>query len=240
MTRKTLPVALIQETNHGDADANLAVIEDRVAEAAASGAKLVLLQELHNGKYFCQHESVDEFDLAEKIPGPSTERLGQLAKRHGVVPVSYTHLDVYKRQRDALQTVVEEQANDDAKHAKQPRLHQIGEVRHAGEAPQTAVQTHPPEHHRLQSQHDGKLGPVERRHDAIGDDAVTEPMQHAPYDGNHEQVMGNDEQAWQRRTPACSQIQPHPLLRSTMSMAAGLRTDLHIITKAVYLALIHI
>ena len=88
MTRKTLPVALIQETNHGDADANLAVIEDRVAEAAASGAKLVLLQELHNGKYFCQHESVDEFDLAEKIPGPSTERLGQLANRHGVVLVS--------------------------------------------------------------------------------------------------------------------------------------------------------
>ena len=88
MTRKTLPVALIQETNHGDADANLAVIEARVAEAAKSGAKLVLLQELHNGKYFCQQESVDEFDLAEKIPGPSTERLGKLAKQHGVVLVS--------------------------------------------------------------------------------------------------------------------------------------------------------
>ncbi len=88
MTRKTLPVALIQETNHGDADANLAVIESRVADAAKSGAKLVLLQELHNGKYFCQQESVDEFDLAEKIPGPSTERLGQLAKQHGLVLVS--------------------------------------------------------------------------------------------------------------------------------------------------------
>nr|CCP38712.1 N-carbamoylputrescine amidase [Xanthomonas translucens pv. translucens DSM 18974] len=87
MSRNTLSVALIQERNHGDAAANLAVIESRVAEAAAQGAQLVLLQELHNGAYFCQHESVDEFDLAEPIPGPSTERLGALAKRHGVVLV---------------------------------------------------------------------------------------------------------------------------------------------------------
>lgn len=87
MTRKTLSVALVQERNHGDAEANLSVIENRVAEAARQGARLVLLQELHNGAYFCQHESVDEFDLAEPVPGPSTERLGQLAKRHGVVLV---------------------------------------------------------------------------------------------------------------------------------------------------------
>jgi len=87
MTTRMLPVALVQESNHGDADANLAVIEQRVAEAAAAGARLVLLQELHNGAYFCQHESVDVFDLAEPIPGPSTERLGALAKRHGVVIV---------------------------------------------------------------------------------------------------------------------------------------------------------
>ncbi|WP_301553349.1 nitrilase-related carbon-nitrogen hydrolase, partial [Xanthomonas citri] len=85
MTRHLLPVALIQERNHGDAEANLAVIASRVAEAAAQGAKLVLLQELHNGAYFCQHESVDEFNLAEPIPGPSTERLSALAKQHGVV-----------------------------------------------------------------------------------------------------------------------------------------------------------
>ena len=88
MSRTTLPVALIQEKNHGDADANLSVIEARVAEAAKRGARLVLLQELHNGAYFCQHESVQEFDLAEPIPGPSTERLGRLAKQHGVVLVS--------------------------------------------------------------------------------------------------------------------------------------------------------
>ncbi len=88
MKKASLPVALIQEKNHGDAEANLAVIEARVGEAAKCGAKLVLLQELHNGAYFCQHESVEEFDLAEPIPGPSTERLSALAKQHGVVLVS--------------------------------------------------------------------------------------------------------------------------------------------------------
>ena len=65
MTNKILPVALVQETNHGNAEANLAVIEQRVAEAARQGAKLVLLQELHNGAYFCQRQDVCEFDLAE-------------------------------------------------------------------------------------------------------------------------------------------------------------------------------
>jgi len=88
MNPKTLPVALVQERNHGDAASNLVVIETRVAEAAQAGAKLVLLQELHNGAYFCQHESVAEFDLAEPIPGPSTERLSALARQHGVVLVS--------------------------------------------------------------------------------------------------------------------------------------------------------
>src|SRR4249919_669013 len=87
MNKKTLAVALVQERNHGSVEANLAVIEQRVAEAAALGAKLVVLQELHNGAYFCQHESVGEFDRAEAVPGPSSDRLGQLAKRHGVVIV---------------------------------------------------------------------------------------------------------------------------------------------------------
>jgi N-carbamoylputrescine amidase len=83
-----LKVALVQERNHGDADANLAVVERRVAEAAAQGARLVLLQELHNGAYFCQHEAVCEFDRAEPIPGPSTQRLAKLAAEHRVVLVS--------------------------------------------------------------------------------------------------------------------------------------------------------
>ena len=80
-----LVVALIQERNQGHADANLVRIESRVREAAVAGAKLVVLQELHNGPYFCQRECVDEFDLAEPIPGPSTERLGKLAAETGVV-----------------------------------------------------------------------------------------------------------------------------------------------------------
>ncbi|MCG6117851.1 MAG: carbon-nitrogen hydrolase [Aquimonas sp.] len=87
-SRTRLRVALIQERDRGSVEANLERIEARVAEAAAAGAKLVLLQELHNGAYFCQHESVDEFDRAEPIPGPSTKRLGALAKQHGLVIVS--------------------------------------------------------------------------------------------------------------------------------------------------------
>jgi len=88
MNRSTLKAALIQDINHGDADANLSVIEQRVAEAAAAGAELVLLQELHNGAYFCQHESAAEFDRAEAIPGPSTERLSALAAKNSVVLIA--------------------------------------------------------------------------------------------------------------------------------------------------------
>jgi N-carbamoylputrescine amidase len=84
---KKLKVALLQERDHGSREANLAAIEAGVARAAASSAELVLLQELHNGPYFCQHESVAEFDRAEPIPGPSSERLGALAARHGLVLV---------------------------------------------------------------------------------------------------------------------------------------------------------
>src|SRR4249919_2786971 len=88
MSTNPLKVALVQETDHGNVDANLAVIERRVADAAAGGARLVLLQELHNGPYFCQHESVDEFDRAEPIPGPSTQRLSALARKHELVLVA--------------------------------------------------------------------------------------------------------------------------------------------------------
>ena len=85
---RNLRVALVQERNRASAEENLALIERQVASAAARGAQLVLLQELHNGAYFCQHQDVCEFDAAEAIPGPSTERLGALAKKHGVVIVS--------------------------------------------------------------------------------------------------------------------------------------------------------
>ena len=85
---RTLKVALLQETDRGSRDANLDAIETGLAEAAAAGAALVLLQELHNGPYFCQHESVDEFDRAEPIPGPSTARIGALAEKLKLVVVA--------------------------------------------------------------------------------------------------------------------------------------------------------
>jgi N-carbamoylputrescine amidase len=79
MSAKPLKVALLQETDHGSVSANLDAIEAGLRKSAAAGVQLVLLQELHNGPYFCQHENVDEFDRAESIPGPSTQRLGALA-----------------------------------------------------------------------------------------------------------------------------------------------------------------
>ena len=88
MTGKTLKVALLQETNRGSRDANLDAIEAGLREAAAAGAQLVLLQELHNGPYFCQRECVDEFELAEPIPGPGTERIGKLAQELKLVVVA--------------------------------------------------------------------------------------------------------------------------------------------------------
>ena len=88
MTRKTLKVALLQETHRGNRDANLDAIEAGLREAATAGVELVLLQELHNGPYFCQRESVEEFDQAESIPGPGTERIGQLAAELNLVIVA--------------------------------------------------------------------------------------------------------------------------------------------------------
>jgi N-carbamoylputrescine amidase len=85
---RTLKVALLQETDRGSRDANLDAIETGLREAAAVGAELVLLQELHNGPYFCQHESVDEFDRAEPIPGPTTEHIGALAEKLKLVVVA--------------------------------------------------------------------------------------------------------------------------------------------------------
>ena len=88
MERKTLKVALLQERDRGSVNANLDAIESGLREAAKAGAQLVLLQELHNGPYFCQHESVDEFDRAEPIPGPSTARIGTLAAELKLVVVA--------------------------------------------------------------------------------------------------------------------------------------------------------
>ena len=88
MKNKSLKVALLQETDRGSVEGNLDAIEVALREAALADAELVLLQELHNGPYFCQHESVDEFDRAESIPGPSTQRLGALAAELKLVVVA--------------------------------------------------------------------------------------------------------------------------------------------------------
>ena len=71
-----------------DAQANKEKLAARIAEAAAQGARLVVLQELHNTPYFCQTENVDHFNLAEPIPGPSTDFYGELARRHHIVLVT--------------------------------------------------------------------------------------------------------------------------------------------------------
>ncbi|HST27598.1 MAG TPA: carbon-nitrogen hydrolase [Rudaea sp.] len=85
---KILRVALLQERDRGSVTANLDAIEAGLRKAAESGAELVLLQELHNGPYFCQHESTAEFDRAEPIPGPSTARIGALAAELKLVVVA--------------------------------------------------------------------------------------------------------------------------------------------------------
>ena len=85
---KSLRVALLQESDRGSVTANLDAIESGLREANAAGAGLVLLQELHNGSYFCQHEDTREFERAEPIPGPSTQRLGALAEELGLVIVA--------------------------------------------------------------------------------------------------------------------------------------------------------
>ena len=85
---RLLKVGLIQQTCSSDIEANKQKLAQNIADVAARGAQLVVLQELHNSLYFCQVESTDNFDLAEPIPGPSTDFYGDLARKHGVVLVT--------------------------------------------------------------------------------------------------------------------------------------------------------
>lgn len=85
---KRLKVAYLQQHNVADSKDNVRRLADGVRRLAAEGAQLIVLQELHNSLYFCQVEDVDNFDLAEPIPGPSTELFGKLAKECGVVIVT--------------------------------------------------------------------------------------------------------------------------------------------------------
>lgn len=83
-----MKVALIQQVISPDIDANKQMLAAEIKKAAHDGAELVVLQELHNTPYFCQVEDVRNFDLAETIPGPSTEFYGSVAKENNVVLVS--------------------------------------------------------------------------------------------------------------------------------------------------------
>ena len=85
---KKINVGIIQQHNTADRDDNRRRLAEAIRSVAAQGAELVVLQELHNGLYFCQTENVDLFDQAEPIPGPSTDFYGALAKELGVVIVT--------------------------------------------------------------------------------------------------------------------------------------------------------
>jgi len=88
MSKSTLTVGLVQQANSGDEPANIAKSLRGIAECAAKGAQLVVLQELHCGLYFCQSEDTALFDLAKPIPGSDTEVFGAAAREHGVVLVT--------------------------------------------------------------------------------------------------------------------------------------------------------
>lgn len=82
-----MKVALIQQSNTADRQENVAALTNNIAACAGKGAELIVLQELHNGLYFCQTEDPDVFEQAETIPGPSTEYFGTIAKQYQVVIV---------------------------------------------------------------------------------------------------------------------------------------------------------
>lgn len=88
ISRTTLLVGLVQQSCTANKVANMEKLAQGIAHAAEQGAELVVLQELHNTLYFCQSEDTNLFDLAESIPGPSTEFYGSLAKKHNIVLVT--------------------------------------------------------------------------------------------------------------------------------------------------------
>lgn len=87
-TKHIIQVGLVQQTNEADVDQNIDKLIDNIRDCAAKGAKLVILQELHNSLYFCQTEDTELFELAEPIPGPSTQTYGKIAKELGIVLIT--------------------------------------------------------------------------------------------------------------------------------------------------------
>ena len=85
---KEIKVGFLQQHNTSSLQNNMVRLAEGIANLAERGAQLIVLQELHNSLYFCQVESVDNFNLAEPIPGPSTNFYGELARQYGVVIVT--------------------------------------------------------------------------------------------------------------------------------------------------------
>lgn len=85
---REIRIGFLQQHNVADIENNIARIATEIADLARRGAQLIILQELHNSLYFCQVEDVANFDLAEPIPGPSTDFYGRLAREYGVVIVT--------------------------------------------------------------------------------------------------------------------------------------------------------
>ena len=81
-------IGILQQHNVADSEENIRRIAEGMKNLAHRGAQLIVLQELHNSLYFCQVEDVNNFDMAEPIPGPSTRLYGELAKQYGVVIVT--------------------------------------------------------------------------------------------------------------------------------------------------------
>ena len=86
--KEKMKVGIIQQSCIADVESNKQKLAQNIAHVAKQGAELVVLQELHNSLYFCQTENVDNFSLAEPIPGSSTEFYGDLARQYGIVLVT--------------------------------------------------------------------------------------------------------------------------------------------------------
>jgi len=82
-----MQTGLIQQQNTADIRENISKLQQNIRSCAQQGAELVVLPELHNSLYFCQTENMDNFKIAETIPGDSTELFGCLAKELGIVLV---------------------------------------------------------------------------------------------------------------------------------------------------------
>jgi N-carbamoylputrescine amidase len=93
-----MKIGIIQQKNSADIALNITNLKAKITTLAKQGAELIVLQELHNSLYFCQTEDTDVFDLAETIPGKSTDDFGALAKDLGVVIV----LSLFERRAAGL------------------------------------------------------------------------------------------------------------------------------------------